>query len=399
MMRRLIQSFFTFVFLLLPASAFTQNLPAWGSQVTQWIQNGGVYAEGANGKTLFDYQGNTSFMPASTLKLVTGLASLELLGKDYRFKTDFYMDHAGNLYVKGYGDPYLVSEELDQISGLLKSKGVKNVAAIILDPSYFEEIKVPGVSASLNPYDALNSALSANFNTIFVNKKGAQVESAEAQTPMTDLTRTLAEKAPQGKSRINLAAHPDESLLYVGHLLKAFLEVQGIKVSGPVQKGLVKGDARLIYQHVSSKSLEQVVQAMMKYSTNFIANQLFLTIGAEKMGPPASLAKGKKVVTEFLKTKLNLTDFNIEEGSGISRQNKITPYQLVKVLRAFEKYKNLLPEKLDNILAKTGTLNGVSCLAGFFNSGPHQEVRFSILLNQNQGNREKVARALYDNLH
>jgi D-alanyl-D-alanine carboxypeptidase/D-alanyl-D-alanine-endopeptidase (penicillin-binding protein 4) len=397
-MKNLRNIILTIFFLLFSGITQAASLPPWASEVISLIENGGVYVESYDGKPIFDYQGSTSFVPASTLKLVTGLAALEILKKDYRFKTEFYLDGASNLYIKGYGDPYLVSEELSQIAGVLKNKGLRKVNQIVLDPGYFEEIKVPGVSASLNPYDALNSALSANFNTIFVQKsKGGEVTSAEEQTPMTELTRTLAQKAPLGKSRINLAAHPEESLLYVGYLMKAFLEEQGVSVTGSIHRGSVSG--KLFYQHFSSKSLEQVIQGMMKYSTNFIANQLFLTLGAEKLGAPANLAKGKKVVSEFLRSQLALQNFNIEEGSGISRENKMTPMNMVKVLRAFESYRYLLPEKFNGILAKTGTLNGVSSLAGYFDSSQNREVRFAILLNQKEGNREKIAKVLYQNLH
>ncbi len=399
-MIRKIQILFVFLSLFVFASLHSAPLPDGSGDVTKLIQNGGVYVEAEDGKAIFDYQGSTQFMPASTLKVVTAYTALELLGKDYHFKTDFYFDSANNLYVKGYGDPYLVSEEFVLIVSQLKKLGLKKVNQIILDESYFEEIKVPGVSASLNPYDALNSALSVNFNTINVVKiKSGEVESGESQTPMTELTKTLAEKAPFGKSRINLAAHPAESLLYVGYLLKAFLDKENIPVTGVIQKGKVSSTSKLFYRHLSSKSLDQVIQAMLKFSTNFIANQLFLTLGVEKMGAPANLAKGKKVVTDFLKTKLNLSDFNIEEGSGISRQDKISPKSLVKVLKAFESYKNLLPEKLDGILAKTGTLNGVSCLAGYFDSSQYKNIHFAILLNQAAGNREKIAKILYQNLH
>ncbi|MBL7684932.1 MAG: D-alanyl-D-alanine carboxypeptidase, partial [Deltaproteobacteria bacterium] len=230
-------------------------------------------------------------------------------------------------------------------------------------------------------------------------KTSSGVESAEAQTPMTELTKILAAKAPMGKSRINLAAYPQESLLYVGYLLKAFLEVQGAVVNGSIVKGIVKSDAKLVYQHQSSKSLDQVVQAMLKFSTNFIANQLFLVIGAEKMGAPANLQKSQKVFAEFFSSKIGLKNFHIEEGSGISRENQMSPQQQVKLLKYFEKYKNLLPEKLDSILAKTGTLNGVSCLSGYFNSTQYGEVRFSILLNQAGAYREKIAKILYGQLH
>src|SRR3990167_10211490 len=347
--------FFAFLF---PKITFSQT-PPWSSEITRFIENGAVYVESSNGETLFDLRGKDFFIPASTLKLATGLAALELLGKDYRFKTEFYLDSSNNLYVKGYGDPYLVSEELKKIAKILREKGLQTIHQIILDASFFEKIEVPGISTSPNPYDALNSALSANFNTIFIQKnKKKGIFSAEPQTPMTELTRNLAKRAPFGKSRINLAAHPNESVLYVGYLLKAFLEKERISTEGSIQKGEVHPNAKLIYQHLSSKNLEEVVQVMMEYSNNFVANQIFLVLGAEKLGAPANLRKGKEVVSNFLKNEIGISNFNLEEGSGISRDNQISSYDLVKTLKAFEKYRFLLPEKLDQIQAKTGTLNG-----------------------------------------
>lgn len=388
-----------FSLLLSPLSLQAQGSSSWMNEIKSLVSNGGVYAEDAKNKVLFEASAQQSFVPASTMKVVTGLVALESLGRDYRFKTGLFLDAENNLYIKGYGDPYLVSEELEAMSRELKQKGLKQVKDIILDDSFFPAFQVPGASASLNPYDALNSALSANFNTIVIRKnKNGEIESAEAQTPMTELTRTLAAKARRGTDRINLAAYPEESLLYVGHLLKAFLDVEKIPVSGTIRKGKVKEEAKLYLTHASSKNLEEVVKAMQKFSTNFIANQLFMILGAGKYGAPASLEKGQKVVTDYLKNKLGLKNFYIDEGSGLSRKNKFTALEMVQLLRAFEKYKDLLPEKLEGIVAKTGTLNGVSCLTGYFDSPTHKRVRFAILLNQSAGNREKVAKILYKNL-
>lgn len=368
-------------------------------QILSLVQNGGVLAVNEKGDVLFAHQADKPFVPASTLKVATALAALNLLGKDYRFKTEFYQDPSGNLYLKGYGDPFLISEELARIAVQLKAQGLRQVQDLILDTSYFgPDVQVPGLVGSLNPYDAYNGALLANFNTINVIKsRDGSVQSAESQTPVTDITRLLAQSAPVGKSRINVATHQREAPLYVGYLLKEFLLQQGVPVQGEIRQGGVAPQAKLFLNYLSSKNLAQVLEAALKYSQNLVMNQLLLTLGAEKYGPPASLQKGKQVLQDYLKNQAGLKDFNVEEGSGISRQNYVTALEMDKVLVKFFPYYQLLPLK-DGMWVKTGTLTGVASLVGYFQSKSQGWVRFVILLNQAANNREKIAWDLYEGL-
>ncbi len=381
---------------LSPSLSFAQS---WKDNVLRLVKNGTVLAVSQKGEILFSHQPDKPFVPASTLKVPTALAALKILGPDYRFKTEFFTDLNHNLYIKGYGDPFLVSEELELIAKQLKQKGLKEVKNIILDASYFgPDVQVPGLAGSLNPYDAYNGALLANFNTIYIIKKAnGEIQSAEPQTPITDITRALAKSAPVGKSRINVATHQKEAPLYVGYLLKEFLTQQGISTSGSVQQGMLSSQAKLILNHASSKNLQELLTLALKYSQNLVMNQLFLTLGAEKLGPPASLAKGREVLLNFLKSECKLSQFNCEEGSGISRKNYITAYEMDKVLVQFFPYYKLLPLK-DGMWVKTGTLTGVSSLVGYFQSNTHGWVRFVILLNQDSNHREAIAQLLFENL-
>lgn len=106
-------------------------------------------------------------VPASTMKILTALAAIRHWGLAHRFHTDFYLGKDGRLWVRGYGDPYLVSEELDRIVAALRTRGVRKIAGIGLDDSYFDPaLTISGRSASNNPYDAPVTALAANFNTV-----------------------------------------------------------------------------------------------------------------------------------------------------------------------------------------------------------------------------------------
>ena len=109
-------------------------------------------------------------------------------------------------------------------------------------------------------------------------------------------------------------------------------------------------------------------------------NQLFLTLGAKKYGAPATLDKAQRAMTECLKSRVGWSGFHIEEGSGLSRRNQVSSRQMTTLLGKFEPYRHLLPVK-EGFLAKTGSLNGVNSLAGYFSLPEQGEVRFSVIIN------------------
>lgn len=389
----------TFFYLIYPNLAQA----SWQQQIQGLVKNGAVLAVGESGEVLYALNAEGAFVPASTLKIATALAALEILGKDFRFPTEFFLDKANNLYVKGYGDPFLVSEEFPLIVQQLKNKGLgektKNIQNIILDSSYFDpNLEINGLAGSLNPYDAYNGALIANFNTLNIIKaRDGTVSSAEPQTPLTEITGDLARLAPRGKSRVNVAMHRQKAPLYVGYLLKEFLKQEGIPVLGQVRLGQVPQNANKLLTYLNSRDLSEVLRAGLKYSQNLIMNQTFLIFGVAQVGPPVTLAKAQVAFRKFLKDKVGLNDFYAEEGSGISRKNKFTAKQMDKILKKFFSYRELLPQK-NGMLVKTGTLSGVSCLVGYFPSQKHGWVRFVILLNQAGAYREKIANILQSNL-
>jgi D-alanyl-D-alanine carboxypeptidase/D-alanyl-D-alanine-endopeptidase (penicillin-binding protein 4) len=371
----------------------------WQGQIRSLVQNGAVLAVDEKGNVLFSLNADRPYVPASTLKVPTALAAIKILGPKFRFQTEFYTDGQNNLYIKGYGDPFLVSEEFPLMVSELKAQGLKQVQNMILDTSYFDpNAQVEGLAGSLNPYDAYNGALLANFNTINVIKSsGGEIQSGESQTPITEISKTLAARAPVGKSRINVATHREAAPLYVGYLLKEFLAQAGIPTQGSISQGMVPANAQKILTHLNSKGLGEVLRAALKYSQNLIMNQIFLTLGVIKQGPPATIEKAQTAYRDFLKNDLGLQTIQVFEGSGIDRQNQVTALEMDKILVAFFPYYNLLPEK-GGMYVKTGTLKGVSGLVGYFKSPTRGWVRFVILLNQAGAHRETIANILQDNL-
>jgi len=372
----------------------------WQTDFKRALKNGGAYAERDDGKVLFSHRADDHFIPASTLKIATAAHALAL-GREFRFTTEFSSSAACVLYVRGLGDPMLVSEELS-IAATNVARELRSLKEIVIDDSYFAPgIKIDGASRSTNPYDAINGALLANFNTVFFRKlKSGNVQSAEPQTPLTATARSVAAQHGVGEQRINLGADRELSARYVGELLQAFLEREGVSNRGGIRLGVVPGDARVIYVHRSSKPLDEHLRGMLKYSTNFMANQLFLIQGARKFGAPATVEKGQRAFREFLEQRVGWKSFAVAEGAGLSRKNQVSPKQMVELLRFFEPNKELLPIEEGKFLVKTGTLHEVNTLSGYFKLSDGHSVKFSILVNDQVpfGYKFQLARKLYAGL-
>jgi D-alanyl-D-alanine carboxypeptidase/D-alanyl-D-alanine-endopeptidase (penicillin-binding protein 4) len=370
----------------------------WEKEIQKRVKKGGIYAIDEEGRPLFSMNPHQLLIPASTLKVVTALCGFHYLGKDYRFQTIFGLDQEGNLYIKGFGDPYLISEEIEQIAKILKENGLNWVRSIRVDGSAFNaKEKIPGVAKGAEPYNFPTGALSANFNTILVefDKKG-NVISVDPHTPITPFTlRIIREKKVMGKGTIRILVGPSPNYpgLYAGSLFKAFFEKEGIKVTGDIEEGSYPQGIQPIYIHNSSMTLEEVVEEMLLHSNNFIANQIFLAIGGKVYGYPATFDKGVRAMEAYIRGQCNIGEFKAVEGSGISRENLISAESLVKVMTLFKSYKDLLVKK-HGIMGKTGTLKGVWSVAGFFPSSRNGIVTFAIILNQPRNFRWEILKFL-----
>jgi D-alanyl-D-alanine carboxypeptidase/D-alanyl-D-alanine-endopeptidase (penicillin-binding protein 4) len=347
-----------------------------------------------NGKELIAQNADKPFAPASVTKIVTAWLAMEVLGGDYRFETKFYLDQKRVLYVRGGGDPFLISEELAEMAPkLVAAIGKEPITGIVLDASYYPaEIRIPGIENTGEAYDALNSALAVNFNTIAAVRKGNIVRSAEAQTPITPLAISqFKARGPKGAGRISLAQDPALSLRYAGELIAAFIEKAGGTVKGEIKTGSVQEGLAPVYVH-KSRSLSEILKALLIASNNYIANQVFLEIGGT-LGGSVSLEKSLKVANAMLAANGLADDIHMEEGSGISRDNRFTARGLAKVLTLFAPYAELLHGH-DGGLNKTGTMSGISTLAGYADTKSHGRVRFVIALKTNGPLRFQLLKAI-----
>lgn len=397
-----------------------------------------------DGKDLYQRNEDKQFMPASTVKLITAMVALKELGPNYKFKTEFYTKGEikdgvidGDLYVKGYGNPYMVSEQLWFIAKELHKKGIKEINGnIIADDSYFDSKKhSPGWYEETSrddrskAYSAPNGALSFNFNTIEVHVKSGEKALDEpiitldpevkylevinqAQTyPRYNNIEVLREKR-EGKdviviyggiklgkekvSRVNVS----EPAEYFMTVFKEFLKKEGVSVKGFLEKGFVTEQAELIFTH-ESKPLSSIIKDLCKYSNNFVADQIVKTLDAELNQKQGSLEGGVEILKNYL-DRLGLKGHELVDGSGYSIKNKLTPNQVIKILEEAYSDFEIFPEfiaaqsiaGLDGSLqdrlnaisgearAKTGTLGdtGVSNLSGYVKTKDNDVLAFSILM-------------------
>ena len=360
------------------------------------LQNAGLLLVDTRGNPLISDRPSRPFIPASTVKLVTAWLALNHWGEDHRFQTDFFLDTTTDtLWVKGSGDPFLISEELERIASKLKLLGLAKIKAIGLDTSLFQQnLLLPGTEHTNNPYDAVPSAVAANFNTINVKKVQGKVVSAEAQTPLTDYAKTMSRQLKKGILRVNTGRDPRNAEKYFAELLAAFLREQGVATEDMIITGRVPVQ-EVYYSHLNSRKLGEMIRPMLEYSTNFIANQLVLILSAEAYQKPANPDDVQRYMENTLVQHFHWNNFTLRDGAGLSRDNRLSPVQLVELLQAFRPWKHLMPEIEPGVFAKSGTLNNVSTLAGYIVKASTWEP-FALMMNESVPYllRNRIAREL-----
>ncbi|WP_161629808.1 D-alanyl-D-alanine carboxypeptidase/D-alanyl-D-alanine-endopeptidase [Desulfogranum japonicum] len=380
--------------LLISSSTFAENCATYGDLI-----NNGAYG------LLHLKQGNMDgchlddlYVPASVVKLATAYTAFKILGPDYRFQTHIYQDDRDNLYVKGFGDPFLTSESVNQISVYLSQMDISEVHDLVIDDTaYALEHLSPGSELSDNPYDAPVGATAVNFNSVaFTIDNSGGVHSGEFQTPLLPIMQEKAMGRKPGSYRVNICSTLGEqqrsTARYTAQLFQSFLRKNNIRVTGSLSRRSVPENARLLYVFHSEKRLEDLVKSMLYYSSNFTANQIFLACGARRYGFPATWNKGVKAEQEILQSILD-RDFEkswkISDGAGLSRENRLSVRFTLNLLNHFVPYRQLLRKKY-GVSVKSGTMQGIYNYAGYLDDN----TAFVIFLNQPGNKRNNVLQRL-----
>lgn len=379
---------------IIPASAASPSESGAAGAIRRIIGPGdAVMAADPRGRTVLSIHADRMLMPASTLKILTSLVARHHLGPGHRFQTEFYLDSRNNLKIKGYGDPLLISEVMREIAATLAER-IRGFNDLIVDGTHFSAVTIPGVTDTLNPYDAPCGALSVNFNTVTFKRSEGEVVSAEPQTPIVPFILGRIRKTGLAEGRIVLAAENGESTLYAGHLFRRYLADAGVASAGAVRTGRVEsGEDRLLYRYTSVFTLDEIIERLLMHSNNFMANQLLIAAGIAAAGPPGTLRKGVQAAEAYIREELGRKDIRIAEGSGISRENRITPACMMRILAAFAPLHHLMKEE-EGVYFKTGTLSGVKTRAGYIRAEGGGLAPFVVMMNTPDKRPEPVVSGL-----
>ncbi|MFZ3205384.1 MAG: D-alanyl-D-alanine carboxypeptidase/D-alanyl-D-alanine-endopeptidase [Pseudomonas sp.] len=325
------------------------------------------------------FNADVSVNPASTMKLVTTFAALELLGPTHQWKTEFYTDGPlkdgvlhGNLFLKGGGDPKLNMERLWLLLRDLRANGVHQISGdLVLDRSHFNQPALPTFNDdggdTNKPYLVTPDALLVNLKALrFVartdgGKVHIAVEPPIAEIRIDNRVKALpAGKCPgwpdvrynpvkqfdgttvivSGKLAEGCSAQTYLSLLdhpgYAAGTVRAIWQELGGKILGKDRLADVPKKARLLAR-AFSPDLVEIIRDINKYSNNTMARQLFLSLGAqfrnEADGDDAKAAQ--RVIRSWLARKgITAPHLVIENGSGLSRDERVSARELAQLLQA-----------------------------------------------------------------
>ena len=380
---------------------------------------------------LFTHAADRSMSAASVMKLVTTFAALELLGPDYRWKTEAYLGGPlnngtleGDLILKGYGDPKITIEQWQSFMATLRAQGLAAITGdLVLDRSYFR-LAPYNPSAfdgePLKPYNVGPDALLVNFKSVrfaFAPNAAGDGVDVRLQPPLPQIALgppprlaggdcndwraalgagfvdgTAAARASFAGRYAASCAERDwyVSLLDVPHyvvgMFTTYFREAGGRFDGAVKEGRAPPGA-LPFATLASPPLYDIVRDVNKLSNNVMARQLFLTLATTAQPPPATTAGAAEAVRRWLaRRKLPMRGLVLENGSGLSRQERVSASGLAYLLVAANASKvreefasslavaatdGTVERRFQNgtvagqALLKTGTLEGVRALAGY----------------------------------
>jgi D-alanyl-D-alanine carboxypeptidase/D-alanyl-D-alanine-endopeptidase (penicillin-binding protein 4) len=402
-------------------------------------------ADVETGETVLAWHADKPRNPASTMKLLTTLVALDVLGPAYRWRTDVYAlgeirdgRPEGDLLIKGYGDPFLVTERVWQLVRRIRLEGIHEIAGdLLIDDSWFDVGKHdPGAfdGQPLRAYNVGPNALLMNFKVVrywfepdgkkvavkldpeldnlgVVNRltvkqgycggyhRGIAVTTNDANDEVT-----FEGGFPSGCRRYALDRTALSHNQYVFGLFSALWREAGGRFDGAWKNTVLPDDteAEPLFSFMS-RPLVEMITRVNKHSNNVMARQVLYTLAAEVSGPPGTEQAGRDVIADWLvRNDLEPCMLALENGAGLSRESRICASAMAAMLQ-FAWQQPYMPEYLASLSLsgldgtlrrrfrntdlvgkahlKTGSLDHVAAIAGYLQSRSGR--RFVVVALQN----------------
>lgn len=388
-----------------------------------------VMVDPDTGKLIAGQNIDTPRSPASTVKVVTTFASLDMLGPTYTWHTRAAVRGAlkngvldGDLILQGGGDPYMTLERWWSFANALRNRGLRTIRGdIVIDDTAFSLPAEDPAAFDGRPnssYNVLPNALMVNFQSVEFrlapNESMHRVDIVATPAPVNLVVENnirLATGRCSGSAAsvdFQVASEQWDRVVFSGALSPSctersiarvllrpanyafgtFVELWrelGGEFDGKLRVATTPGDAEA-FVSFDSLTLSEIVRLTNKYSSNLMARHLLLTLGAERFGWPATLEKGAATIAEWGQEHgLSLQDMDIDNGSGLSRSTHISVLQMAKIL-SFAYHSRYAPEFMSSlplggmdgtlrsrmksspagsVRLKTGHLDGVTGVAGY----------------------------------
>jgi len=425
------------------------------NQVDPNINMGIVVVDLNTGDTLYQRNPTHAFVPASNMKLFSDAAALMALGPDYRFQSQLTTDAPlleqgvlkGSIYLHLPGDPSLTQDNLDRLLSKLRLWGVQRIQGNVVLVSNNSAVNAyaPGHSATdfKYSYGAPIAPLVLDENRLTVTVNPSYRAGTAALVELNDQNANLSldnqvKTANSGAScGVDFSMDNDNHLTvrgcvgvgqwaiqqrlpirnplrYAQDSIREHLANLNIKLDGQVILGNAPSSSLLLSSHVS-KPITQLMADTLKPSDNLYADSLFLHAAAKLNGSPLNWQQAQPIVKNFLQqqTGISLQSAVLTDGSGLSRQDLLTPQQTVELLRflhnrfplAYEYIAALPIAGYDGTLrkrfrkptqqgllrAKTGTMTGVISLSGYLYTANAHTLAFAIFINKKPGTKPAVS--------
>ncbi|MCK5664493.1 MAG: D-alanyl-D-alanine carboxypeptidase/D-alanyl-D-alanine-endopeptidase, partial [Thiotrichaceae bacterium] len=394
-----------------------------------------------NNRAIYQKNAHQLFMPASSIKILTAIAALSFLGPDYQYHTEALTLNPpnrwgtiDNIYIHFDGDPLLTAEDINNFAQQISSQGIKKISGnIYIDDTIFDNQPLARGWA----FDDLNYCCAAPISPIMVGGNCFLVKLTAPEKPNqpSDLTTNINHVSVINKihyvtnggkcsTKIGVTNKNQYSLsgcmghkerthfpfainnlrLYIKELLVEQLRNNNIKLKGSIdfKKTPEYGSLNVLAKH-QSEPLSEIIKPLLKNSDNSIANMIYKKIGHEYFKKPATWKNSAEAVTNILqsKSKINLDEITLDDGSGVSRYNFVSPDFLVTALTqvyhdqsirqvfidalaepgADGSLKKRMLNLKERIFAKTGGMKGAVSLAGYIKTKTRGMVAFAIIIN------------------